>query len=61
MPKRACEVCRQLIPAERLEILPETRKCVKCSAKFPDPPKFDPEDICAKSSPSGQNGFSPSS
>lgn len=26
-----CEVCQQPIPAERLEALPETTTCVKCS------------------------------
>ena len=29
--KRLCERCRVEIPATRLEILPETRLCVKCS------------------------------
>jgi RNA polymerase-binding transcription factor DksA len=26
-----CEICGKLIPAERLEALPETRICVGCS------------------------------
>ena len=29
--KRLCERCRVEIPAARLEVLPETRLCVKCS------------------------------
>jgi len=29
--KRLCERCRVEIPAARLEALPETRLCVKCS------------------------------
>lgn len=56
-----CEVCKEKIPAERLEILPGVRKCVKCAEKYPDPFPFDPNEVCAKSSPSGQNGWSPSS
>ena len=28
---RPCERCGVLIPAERIEALPETRVCVKCS------------------------------
>lgn len=27
---RTCEVCRQPIPAERLEVFPDTRRCTKC-------------------------------
>ena len=28
---RPCERCRQMIPPERVEAVPETRLCVKCS------------------------------
>lgn len=28
---RACARCRALIPAERVEAIPETQVCVKCS------------------------------
>ena len=28
---RPCERCRQMIPPERIEAVPETRLCVKCS------------------------------
>lgn len=30
-----CASCREEIPAERLEILPETKVCVKCSSVKP--------------------------
>jgi hypothetical protein len=30
---RACELCRQPIPTERLELLPDTRLCAACQAK----------------------------
>ncbi len=32
--KRHCERCHVEIPAERLEILPDTRVCVECSRKI---------------------------
>lgn len=28
---RLCEICGNEIPAERLEALPETKRCVECS------------------------------
>lgn len=28
---RTCVRCKEVIPAERLDILPETHTCVKCS------------------------------
>jgi hypothetical protein len=28
---RPCQRCRAMIPAERIEVLPETRLCVACS------------------------------
>lgn len=28
---RPCERCGELIPPERIEVLPDTRLCVKCS------------------------------
>jgi hypothetical protein len=31
MKKNVCEICNQQIPKERLEILPDTKTCVKCS------------------------------
>jgi len=33
--EETCEICGALIPRERLEILPETRHCVKCSQAKP--------------------------
>ena len=41
---RACEVCRQLIPAERLEIFPEVRRCAACQ----DKPSVSADDFCAR-------------
>ncbi|MGI6034932.1 MAG: TraR/DksA C4-type zinc finger protein [Limnochordia bacterium] len=31
--ERKCEFCGQPIPRERLEALPNTRRCVKCAQK----------------------------
>ena len=31
---RHCQVCKQEIPAARLEALPETRVCIDCSKKI---------------------------
>ena len=47
--------CGSLIDPERLEILPETRTCTSCSR---EPLRFDPNEVCARSAPSCQNGFS---
>ena len=33
--KVQCEICGKVIPAERLEILPDTTTCVKCSHTTP--------------------------
>lgn len=33
--KVKCEVCGKVIPVERLEILPETTRCVACSQITP--------------------------
>ena len=33
--KVICEICGKIIPAERLEILPDTTTCVKCSVTEP--------------------------
>ena len=30
---RPCELCGAMIPAERIEIVPDTRLCVECSKK----------------------------
>jgi RNA polymerase-binding transcription factor DksA len=30
---RKCELCGKQIPAERLEALPETKRCVECARK----------------------------
>lgn len=28
---RSCEICGGIIPSERLEALPETKRCVECA------------------------------
>lgn len=55
-----CEVCGRAIPAVRLELLPDTTFCVKCSAEHAPIRVYDPEEICAKPSLSCANGFAPS-
>lgn len=55
---RDCFYCGVQIPPGRLEVLPDTYKCVKCASSYPEPNRHDPNEICAKASPSGQNGFS---
>lgn len=56
-----CLACGQEIPAERLEAVPGTVYCVKCVDKHGPKKVWDPEVVCAKASPGGQNGFSPKS
>lgn len=51
-----CSKCGQPIDVERLDALPHTTTCVNCSKEGL---RHDPNLVCAKSSPSGQNGFSP--
>lgn len=35
--KKKCEICGKIIPKERLEALPETKRCVQCAKeKGPD-------------------------
>lgn len=53
-----CNICGSEIHPERLEIFPDTRKCVECAKLYPEGLKYDPNEVCAKSSPSGQNGWS---
>jgi hypothetical protein len=31
--ERLCEICGKRIPKERLEALPETKRCVECAAR----------------------------
>ncbi len=52
---RFCPCGTQIDPL-RLELLPNTRTCTTCSREGL---RFDPNEVCAKSAPSGQNGFSP--
>ncbi len=55
-PRRLCDDCLAGIPNERLEILPDTRYCVKCAENHPLPAP-DPNTLCAKSAGSARNGF----
>lgn len=56
--RRTCVVCGASIPSERIEALPYVKTCVDHSQETL---RHDPEQVCFKSSPSGQNGFSPKS
>jgi hypothetical protein len=58
MTTKHCEDCGEIIPVERLEVLPNTKYCVKCSISHPLPDP-DPNILCARASLSSQNGFSP--
>ena len=58
---KLCSNCGESIPSERLELLPNTSHCIKCVDKHGPKKVWDPEVVCAKASPSGQNGWSPSS
>lgn len=33
MEERTCELCGRRIPKERLQALPETKRCVECARK----------------------------
>lgn len=58
---RNCAICGGPIPLARLDALPETAFCVRCVDGASPQVVHDPEILCAKASPSGQNGWSPSS
>jgi hypothetical protein len=46
--KRRCEICGKLIPKERLEALPGTKRCIECA-------RSRGTDICAKRSEVGMD------
>lgn len=56
-----CAACGEAIPKERLEFVPNCKYCIKCTDSHSPEKIYDPEVICAKASPSGQNGWSPTS
>lgn len=58
---RRCDGCGNWIPPYRIYCVPDTLYCVSCAEKYGPQRVIDPEEVCAKSSPSGQNGFSPKS
>ncbi len=55
----SCRICGSEIPKERLEALPGTTLCVNCAAKNPEPLRHDPNEVCARASGTGRNGFAP--
>lgn len=57
---RMCRGCGQQIDPERLEALPDTPLCVACARANPEGPKHDPNQVCARASGTGRNGFAPS-
>jgi hypothetical protein len=58
-PEQICSQCGGGIDPERLEVLPKTTLCTNCARKNPEPPRHDPNVVCAKASGSGRNGFAP--
>lgn len=54
-----CEACGTIIPPRRLAAVPGTKYCVGCVDEFVDEAP-DPEEVCAKSSITGRNGFAAS-
>jgi RNA polymerase-binding transcription factor DksA len=55
--QRLCVVCEKPIPKVRLELLPDTEYCVKCSVEHAPKVVHNPDVICAQPSISNQNGF----
>jgi len=55
-----CKACGDKIPLARLDALPKTQFCVKCTDGNTAPKVYDPEVYCAKASQSCSNGFAPS-
>lgn len=46
---RKCDRCSEIIPAERMEVFPDSRLCMKCQAKADSGDHDDGEvDYCAK-------------
>lgn len=60
VPKN-CSRCRGPISLDRLDALPNTPFCVRCVDGAAPQIIRSAEALCAKASPSGQNGWSPSS
>lgn len=55
-----CVACGGRIDPERLEVNPEAVHCIDCARKYPEPPRHDPNLVCARGSSSGRNGFASS-
>jgi RNA polymerase-binding transcription factor DksA len=58
---RDCSMCGNPIPLARLDVLPNTKLCTPCGGVQAEKVVHDPNEMCAKASPSGQNGWSSSS
>ena len=43
---RRCEVCKSVIPAERLEIFPDAKRCVNCEASGAELDEREEADFC---------------
>lgn len=54
---RKCQECGTEIPKARVEALPNVQYCIKCSDEFTV--EIQAEDVVAKSSGGGRNGFAP--
>ena len=56
---KSCKHCGEVIPSERIEVLPNTEHCIECVDKHGPKKRWDPNEVCAKASQSSQNGFAP--
>ncbi len=43
-----CEVCQTVIPRERLEVLPGTRRCANCQSREEQGQEVDTADYCPR-------------
>ena len=41
--RRRCEICGKLIPKERVEALPETKRCIECARSRGTDVGMDPD------------------
>lgn len=56
--QKKCSNCGKVIPAARLEALPDTTTCVECSKR--NPKKLDTSFVeISEASPINRNGFAP--
>jgi len=55
---KCCTFCKKEIAPARLEVLPDTDRCVKCAAINPKPLDISFVDL-SEASPINRNGFAP--